>query len=257
MLIRRIIAGLPSHLRSGGTFYSVCEAWDSREELFEERVRNWLGHQHSEFDILFALQREMSPEEVARQVIQLKHADKDAQTINWLQRFRDAALVRRVYGAIVIHRRATKNHIIEPFTRRLRLGVATDSSSFEWALSWYDWCRRNQAHGELEHRVCNMKPRLSPRLKAKVTHTVQNGSLMPADVVLEVDKPFPTASRVDFWMMQMLAGFDGQLTTAHVYNAAREQLPVPDSFGLKDFISLVARMIERGCLEVDHRWLAT
>ena len=164
-LIRRIISGLPEYLRPGGTFYSVCEAWDSKEALFEERARSWLGDQKLEFDIIFALQRQMSLEEVAREVAQLKHANKDLKAVNWRERFRSAGLERRVYGAIVIHRRELtkrRDDVSRPFTRRLRLGDLTDGSCLEWALR-----RRGQkeASGGLRRArsgPCSLVARIGP-----------------------------------------------------------------------------------------------
>jgi SAM-dependent methyltransferase len=254
-LIRRIIAGLPDYLRPGGTFYSVCEGWDAKEGLFEERVRSWLGKRQREFDIIFALQRQLSPDEVAGQVVKLEHSSEDSKTVNWRELFRSAGLENRVYGALVLHRREAGTEAdasSPPVTRRLRLGESTEGASFEWALRWYSWRNRKEASGNLAQSICRIRPRLSPNLQAKVTHAVQEGSLVPTDIVFETELPFPTASRIDLWMMQMLANFDGQLTTEAVYAAARKTLAIPESFGLKDFANLVTNMIERGCLDVEN-----
>ena len=254
-LIKRIVEGLPHYLRPGGTFYCVCGAWDSKEGLFEERARSWLNDRQDEFDVIFALHRQTSPEEIARRVAELNHPHDASKAANWSELFHSAGLERRVYGALVIRRKDPangENHAPRPITRRLRLGALTDGECFEWALRWYSWRRRKEERNDLTQTICRIRPRLSPRLQAKVTHKVHQGSLVPADVVLKTEKPFPTASRVDPWMLRMFSGFNGQRTTEELYEAARGASSVPESFGLKDFATLVANMIERGCLEIEN-----
>ena len=42
-VLERIVAGLPRHLRLGGTFYGLSAGWDTAEGPFEARIRRWLG----------------------------------------------------------------------------------------------------------------------------------------------------------------------------------------------------------------------
>ncbi|MBI4523612.1 MAG: methyltransferase [Deltaproteobacteria bacterium] len=252
-LIRRIIEGLPAHLRPGGTFYSVCAAWDSKEGLFEDRARTWLGSRQEEFDALFALHRHNSPAEVAQRVVELNHLEP-SEIPRWTELFRDAGFERNVYGAIVIHRKKSAD-ARPPFTRRARLGALTNGRCFEWALRWHSWRTQKEARGDLDQTICRMRPRLSPNLKARVTHAVQQDSLVPCDVMLESEKPFSARSQIDPWMMQMIADFNGQRTPEEIYESARKTLPVPESFGLKEFATLVANLIERGYIELESHSL--
>ncbi len=255
MLMRRIVEGLPHCLRPGGTLYAVCAGWDSKEGLFEERARRWLKDRQDEFDVIFALHRETSPEEIAKKVVELNRANEPSRQTDWNELFRSAGLERNVYGAIVIQRKnlaRTESAAPRPVTRRLRLGTLTDGRSFDWALGWHAWRSRKEASGELTQTICRLRPSLSPHLQAKVTHSVQQACLVPADVVLELEKPFPAASRIDLWMMHMIAKFDGRRTPEEVYSAARGTLPLPESFTFEDFAMLVANMIERGYLQVEQ-----
>ena len=65
-VLEQIVAGLPDHLRSGGTFVSVSAGWDTTEGPFEERIRRWLGDYTGEFDVILAEEQAMSPAQVAR-----------------------------------------------------------------------------------------------------------------------------------------------------------------------------------------------
>jgi methylase of polypeptide subunit release factors len=248
-LIKRIIEGLARYLRPGGSFYGICAAWDSKDGFFEERARGWLGKERDEFDVIFALQRQLSPDDVAGRVAELSAPDGMSRP-GWSELFRRAGFASNVYGAIVI-RRSFVGEALRPVTQRVRLGTLTDGSALEWALRWYSWRKRNETRGDFISTLCSMRPRLSPYLKAKVTHEVGQGSLVPTDVVLEVDRPFPSACRVEPWMLHLLAEFDGQRNVEAVHEAAKQVLPIPESFAVDDFARLVANMIERGCLEIE------
>ena len=257
-LIKRIIEGLPHCLRPGGTFYMVCSAWDSNEKLFEERVRSWLGERKGEFDIIFALDKASSPEQIARQLPEIKESGDPSAIIRWTSHFREVGFKTNVYGGIVIHRQNLKNNegrISGPITRRLRLGELTDGTCFEWALRWFHWRARKEAAGELIDVIAQMRPRLGNSLKVKVTHKVRDGSLIIEETVLETQKPFPAASRVDSWMAQMFAQFNGERTTQEVYENAEQSIAIPESFKFENFATLVTSMLERGHLELDDSTL--
>jgi Fe-S-cluster containining protein len=103
-LIRRIIAGLPEYLRSGGNFVSVCSGWDSHEAAFEERALSWIGSRENEFRLSFTRERELSIEEAAMQLPKLHDSQGDIGAENWLKILRGAGLKRRVYGTLIIER---------------------------------------------------------------------------------------------------------------------------------------------------------
>src|SRR5205807_2146263 len=51
-ILRRIIEGLPRHLRVGGRFYTLVLGADLEDENFEDRIRKWLGPSQAEFDLV-------------------------------------------------------------------------------------------------------------------------------------------------------------------------------------------------------------
>ena len=66
-LTRRVIEGLPKHLRPGGRFYCITAGPDLEGEPFETRVRSWLGEPGEEFDV-FILERQLfDPIRIAHQ----------------------------------------------------------------------------------------------------------------------------------------------------------------------------------------------
>jgi methylase of polypeptide subunit release factors len=250
-LVRGVVAGLPRHLRPGGTCVALCLGVDTRGRRFEERLRDWLGDRQVEFDVIFAVAEERSPEDIVASIAAKAAAEATARGAVPRARARSGGgpagalealgATKMVYGALAIHRRAAGG---EPRTARTRLSDQTDGAALEWALRWY----QRRARPGLVAALPQTRPRLAPWLRVRMTHVVQQGDLVPDDSVLESDRPFAASTRVDPWMAFLLGAFDGQRTVAGVYDDARAREAVPASFRLLDCAELVAMLIERGYL---------
>jgi methylase of polypeptide subunit release factors len=253
-VLRPIVEGLPRYLRPGGTFYGVSAAWDSREGPFEERLRGWLGERASEFDVIFAPHEELSREQVARWLTEKSRAAAPAGGARWEQQFTEAGLERHVYGAIVLHRflpeaAGGRGH---PVTVRPRLSALTDGTCIDWALRWYPWRAAREAAGDLSRALLGTAPRLAPDLRVKATYVPRDGALAPGQIVLETDRPFRAATKIDPWMLSLVAGFGGGRTARQVYDAAHAAGALPEGFGPEPFATLVAMLVERGYVEVEE-----
>ena len=53
-ILRRLVEGVPRHLRPGGSFYTFVTAADCEGQPFEDRLRLWLGEAQAEFDVVLA-----------------------------------------------------------------------------------------------------------------------------------------------------------------------------------------------------------
>ncbi|HYS94497.1 MAG TPA: hypothetical protein VEL48_13775, partial [Candidatus Acidoferrales bacterium] len=139
-----------------------------------------------------------------------------------------------------------------------RLSPLTDGSCLEWALRWHRWRAEQQASGRLSQALLDSRPRLGSRLRARVTYAPQavegeaggGGDLALAEIVLQSDRPFREATKIEPWMLPLVARFGHGRTAREVYDGARQESEVPEGFGPDDFATLVAMMIERGYLEV-------
>ena len=118
----------------------------------------------------------------------------------------------------------------------------TDGGDFEAAFSTHDRLSQPNFLASLEEAT----PRLSPRLEVKVTHVVHEGSLVPANFLFEIDKPFEAHVRFDSWMVPLLARLDGKTTLAKIYKDVRSEGSIPEEFKLENFAVLVARALEMG-----------
>ncbi len=250
-VLQRIVAGLPRHLRPGGTFVGVSAGWDTEEGPFEARIRHWLGDHAAEFDLILAQQEEMSPEQVARWLSD-KSLGQEAGTQRRLeQRFARAALERNVYGAIVLRRVGPGAASGEPVTVRPQMSGLTDGSALEWALRWHRWRAVKQAAGELESALLRATVRLGAGLQVKRLQVVEESRLVQASIVLESERPFLAATRIEAWMLPLAADFGAGRSASEVYERARHNGTLPEGFEPGDFATLVAAMVERGYLEID------
>jgi hypothetical protein len=127
------------------------------------------------------------------------------------------------------------------------LSGSTSGADFESLLRWQTWRRQS---GALEH-ISRSKPRLSPELRVRVTHEVENDRLMPKEFLLEIDRPFRGATKVDSWVVEMMAQFDGNCTPAALHARALELSLFPTEFTLEKFMDLVAILIDRGYLRLN------
>jgi len=243
-ILRRIVEGLPEFLRPGGTFYSMGVGLDTREGRFETRVRKWLGSAQGEFDVIFAAGDEKSPGKAVHDIVERGRNIKSIDPDQLALAFQSLGTEQLVYGALFVHHRRDK--AVEPWTVRPRLSVETEGEDFDWFLDWHSSCARP---GFVESLTL-ARPALSPHLQVKVTHLVQEGVLVPVDFALESNRPFATTTRVDPWVVPLMARLDGHQTAQAVHAAASAAGEIPPSFGAGDFAKLIALLVERGCLAV-------
>lgn len=243
-ITRRIVAGLPGHLRPGGRALILCQGRDAEDGPFEQRVRAWLGDAQSEFDLLFALQATKTVEQEAAEMARRVNPPTREELAELVSRFRNLGTRQFVYGALAFSRHSPGD--ARAGTCRTRLSPETRYPDFE---RWFAWHRRRTQPG-FEQWLAQCPLRLSPHTELRIRHIVQDGALVPAEFVFEIDQPFPGALRVDGWVTPLVARFDGVTTSAKIHAAGRAADELPAGFELAHFLDLVAKMVERGYLQV-------
>jgi len=240
LFVRRIVEGLPKFLRANGCAMMLTQGVDTEAAVFEEQVRRWLGAEADEFDIIFAAKTDRSPEKV----LELLFKDRpDPAAANLGEEFKRAGVINMPYGALFL-RRAERSSDHKSWVIRPRLSSETSGADFQATFALHDRVSLPQFTAEL----AQAKPRLAPHLQVTVTHVVNEDSLIPAEYIFSTDRPFAKRARFDPWAVPLFTRFDGLLTVAEIYDAARAEEDMPNEFGLEDFILLVTRSIEAGFL---------
>jgi hypothetical protein len=243
-ITRRVIEGVPGHLRKGGTCMIVCVARDTLEKPFEQRARDWLGASAGEFDIVFGLEKVLSVEDVVdsmRNRGQEIGAERGRELLN---RLRSLGTRQFVYGALFM-RRLSSAESPEPF--RIRLSPDGGAKDFARLLAWRQHSRRPGLAAWLQQS----RPRLASKLELTVRHVMENGELTPAEFVFAIDNGFVGALRLDGWAVPLVARLDGRQSVGEVHEKAGKADELPEGFTLAAFADLVRVMIERGFLEVE------
>ena len=120
-ITQRIVQGLPTHLAEGGTCYLLTLGRDGGDATFEERVRGWLGEDHSDFDVVFGLDGVKTSEEVVANIGKRAEGRPEFDHARLLAVFRELGTKQFVYGALVIHRHGSAGQ--RPWTRRVKLSA--------------------------------------------------------------------------------------------------------------------------------------
>jgi hypothetical protein len=241
LLIRQIVEGLPGHLRVGGIFCALSQGLDTKEGRFEERVRGWLKESADEFDIIFAYDEERTPRDVLQRLAERNQAAAPAALKAVEAEFERVGTLKMPYGALFVRRNAKAGNR-KPWTVRKKLSDETNGSDFEAAFVLHDRLSQPSFAAEL----LEARPHLAPRLQLKVTYMVHERALVPAQFMLEIDKPFIALAQFEPWMVPLLARLDAQTTLTTIYEEAKALSQVPESFGLEDFVGLVSGAITLG-----------
>lgn len=234
-ITRRIVEGLPRHLNPGGQFLALCMGSDREDLPFQQRVREWLGDAESAFDIVCAVQRHLSPSELAAQLAGRDAPDQvETRTAQLEAAFRQAGAARFCFGALAIERHADAS--AKPWTLRTKLSPRTDGRSFEEVFRRSKLCSSPES-------VAKLRPLLAPGLKATVTNAVSGSKLFAKEIELETDFPFAHTLRLQPWVFPLLQQFSGDQTVSEVHALAAQEMP------WDDFASLVAMLTIQGFLD--------
>ncbi|MDP9113759.1 MAG: class I SAM-dependent methyltransferase, partial [Acidobacteriota bacterium] len=186
-IVRRIIEGLPRHLRPGGRFYGLTMGSD-RSLPFEQRLREWLGPAAKEFDVAFVQRITRTPREwAAESVIAKKGPVSDIA--DWRAFFENLHVQALVYGFLMIQRRAQPR---PGFTVRRQTGPRTGPAEHAWLFDWETAVVSHEltSHESTPHEstwILDLRPRSVPGIRLRVDHSLENGEWIPGAFLLETD----------------------------------------------------------------------
>lgn len=241
-ITRRIIEGLPAHLRAGGMAIVLGVVRDTEQQPFERRAFEWLGTGRDQFDVIFGLEKILAVQEVVDSMRKRGQNFGEAQAAELRERLRSFATKQFVYGALVARRYGEK---IGQQPARVRMAPSASATDFQRLLDWRAHCRQPG----LQTWLANSSPRMAPELELTARHTVRNGELVPAEFVFSTENSFPAALRIDGWAVPLVARMDGKRSVTELFEQAQKDNELPKGFGLEAFTDLIRMMIERGFLK--------
>jgi SAM-dependent methyltransferase len=236
-VLKGAIAGLGAHLRPGGQFYAQARGGDRKDHPLEQRMREWLGDAHTEFDIAIVVRDIVQPEEYAiGSVMTMSRRMEDYEA--YMKRFKEFELERLVYCNMLIERKTEES---DPLTLRRSLGKTCTSAELEWLI------RSQRELPALRLEGCT--PVMASGLQLLVRHHFESGELRPVEYLVGTTAPFSEDVSCPPWVARLVAACDGKHTSEQIYAYLREQGPIqPHEFeaALKRLIAIGA--VERGAI---------
>lgn len=241
-ITRRIIAGLPEHLRPGGRLYCTCMLTDRKGARAEDRIRGMLGHQEGDFDVaLVTLQTYQPTEYYLRLALEgratLEEVAQRHEIFNRLE------VEHLVYCTIVVQRRSDARSV---FTSRRQVGPAMGLAETEWLLRW----EAAAAQPATVQALIDARPFAPPHTHLRLAHTMNHGAWVADGCVLASETPFAVEASGPAWIATLVARCDGQRTTRDHLLFLKESGAVPPDAPESEFVKLVRALIAGGFLEV-------
>ena len=245
-ITRGIIQGLPRHLRPGGRCFCKGLGTD-REDPFELRIREWLGEEEDQFDVLVVAWEQTDPLRFLSELVLNKPNSNSEEYLKWVRLWQQIG-IRNVVSALVVVQRLGLEEQRETFTVRRVFSPKSTPAAVEWLLRW-------EASGHsfgAQDRIFDYRPRVSPCIDLLVKHRWKSGRLAPSEYRVHTEYPFANDGILEPWMTALLQLCDGQKTTREILQILKGQKIVPETAPSPAFGELVSAFVSRGFLELEE-----
>lgn len=242
-IMRRVVEGLPDHLRPGGLGFILTMGSDRHGRPFELRARDWLGDGAPDFDVAFLLHRTVSASVFAARTNpgQVRTQEEFTALTSLFARLGVESLQQ---GLLLFQRRVDKRHT---FTIRRQMPLDFTRSDWEWLLRW-------EAEAVGPDRVVRIldTPLYAGRPKSfDVRHRLEKDQWAPAGYTLQIDRPFIADCDAAPWMANLIAICDGKSTGRDHMKVLQRGGVIPKDIPAAEFAKALAGLISGGFVEVE------
>jgi methylase of polypeptide subunit release factors len=239
---RRIIAGLPEHLRPGGDFHCTCTATDRKDAPLEQRLRGMLGDAAIDFDIAVVVTNEFDPTEYyVRLAIAGRGTWPEAE--EWHHHFAQLGVTKMVYATIAIVRHERPH---APFTVRRRAGSATGATE----LSRLVRAAEESASSEALDRLLDSRPVLQPHVSLKSEHGREDGEWAMRSCALATEVPFDVGLPCPPAMLPLVGRMNGTRTVRELYEDASREGTLTDDAKIERLASYIHMLAAHGIVDL-------
>lgn len=238
---RKLISGLPKHLAPGGRFYCRCVCTDRAEGLLESRIRQWLGEQHTDFDVATAVVRSVTPDLwLSSRLFARPETSKDVR--QWIKLLDELKITRFLFVELVVQRRAEPRDV---FTVRREQGPESGPREMEWLLHWETLRMKG-----CEDLMLGSRLRAGAfRLHAK--HAIHEGKWVDEEQRLDVRHPYICNWEVFPLAAHVLPLFDGKMTGLEVYQKLLDEQVIGTELDPRRFAVALAELVSGGFVVVE------
>ncbi len=242
-IMRRVVEGLPAHLRPGGLGFLLTMGSDRHGRPFELRARDWLGDSEADFDVAFLLHRTISASVFAARTNpgQVRTQEEFAALTNL---FASLGVESLQQGLLLFQRRRDQR---QTFTVRRQMPVDFTRADWEWLLRW----EAEAAGRERIQRMLDTPLHTGRAQWFDVRHRLDNNEWVPAGYRLQIDRPFIADCDAAPWMANLIALCDGKATGRDHMKALQRGGVIPKELTAAEFAKAIAGLISGGFIEVD------
>ena len=200
---RRVVEGLPRHLRPGGRLAMTCALTDRDGEPLEARLRKWLGDAEREFDVVVLVRDEWDRMRAWRSATGGGDGHRDLE--RWMHQFDALGIESFALAAIELRRTARGR---EPRTTRRVGSEVVDAAAVEWSHAWT--LGLDRAPTPLE-RLAGVRPRAIAGIEVDMrARTDAMGDCVPFAAVVRTQYPVTAAVQVPLAAVPLLALCNGE-----------------------------------------------
>ena len=242
-IMRRVVEGLPAHLRPGGLGFILTMGSDRRGRPFELRARDWLGDAAPEFDVAFLLHRSVSASVFAARTNPNQVRTQDEfLALNAL--FARLGIESLQQGLLLFQRRQGNRHT---FTVRRQMPVDFSRADWEWLLRW-----EAEAVGpDRVQRILDTPLHTGRPKSFDVRHRLENDEWAPTGYTLQIDRPFIVDCDAHPWMANLIAICDGKSTGRDHMKALQRGGVIAKDTSSAEFSKALTGLISGGFIEVE------
>jgi SAM-dependent methyltransferase len=240
---RRIVEGLPRHLRDGGLCFCLTMGSDRRDRPLEQRIREWLGECQSQFDVAVIVRKVMEPEQYALRATPHEPRTR-TEAKAWLDLFARLEVVSLVYGLVLVQRR---NGAGKTFTVRRQAAAEFHRADWQWLVTW----ETAAVDERLVPAVLDSRLHASRRTEFEVLHRLTGEGWTPKSYRLNIDRPFSMNCQAEPWAAHLLSQCDGVLTGRRHFQRLKEDGVIPPEASEAEFAGAASALISGGFLEVE------
>lgn len=243
LITSRIVRKAPEFLAPGGRLYCLTMGSDREGEVFEQRIRRWLGGEGERCNLTLVARRFVNPSQFALSSALQAHGGT-TQADQWKALFEQQRIRSLVYGLIVLEKQAADPRG-QAFTARRAIGGQSTLRETEWLMAW-EAAAKDSA---MLARLLESRPRASERFELRVTHRIVEGDLVPAAFQLAIEYPFSLECAVPPWTGYLLAACDGARGGRELLEHCKQQRFIHPETPAEEFARFLAMLVSGGFLE--------
>ncbi len=237
-ITRRLIQDLPAILEEKGLFVCVASGSDRKGQPFEERVRQFLGSDHEQFDVAVFLRRDLEPTiKVLNDVVRGRAPVEQVQL--WHDLFAKLEVERFVFGGIYIRRHGRQR---KGYTTRFVMGRSAGLPEIGAALDWQHAVADGRSPDLLRNAV--LRSRADCRVEAN--YVLKSGKWALDHQRIVIEEPFSMQLEAPRWIVGLLEVCDGSCNGEQAFQLLKEEDSIPSEFTFLEFADVLRVLVSGG-----------